>query len=80
MNRFDYIAYDPQSMKIQADIKHVTKQLEALIETSVTCPRSKAVALTNLEIVYMWVGKGIRNDQVMRSQLPPTLKEERNNS
>jgi len=79
MNRFDYIAFDSQSIKIQADIKHVARQLEALIETSIQCPRSKASALTNLELVYMWVGKGVRNDQAMRNQLPPVLQEERNN-
>lgn len=77
MGRFDYITYDETSQLKQAKIKNLCVQLSDLINESIECPRSVEKAQTHLEEVYMWTGKGIRNDQVMRSTLPPTLDEAR---
>jgi len=30
-------------------------------------PRAKALAITKLEEVYMWIGKAIRDDQIKRN-------------
>jgi hypothetical protein len=76
MNRFDYFAYDDISKKLQSDIKEVCIRLETEIDASIICPRSKALALTKLEELYMWCGKGIRNDQLKRAT--SKLQEESN--
>lgn len=75
--RFDYVAYDEQAIHDQACFKQAMTSLESMIEISIQCPRSKALALTKLEEVYMWIGKGIRNDQISRNK-HTKLQEERN--
>lgn len=66
MSRFDYIKYDDISLSLQTQCKIAVEDLEGHIEGAVKCPRSKALALTKLEEVYAWIGKGIRNDQIER--------------
>jgi len=39
-------------------------------------PRAKALAITKLEEVYMWIGKAIRDDQIKRNG-SAELQEER---
>ena len=65
-SRFDYIAYDEKSQKIQADFKADVISLESMINGRIKCPVSRHEAIKNLELVYMWIGKGIRNDQIQR--------------
>lgn len=78
MSRFDYVAYDAQATADQANMKVQVTNLEHEIEMTIKCPRSKALVLTKLEEVYMWIGKGIRNDQIARNGSAP-LQEGRNN-
>lgn len=66
-NRFDYVKYDEQAAKDQAAFKNVFEALDDQIEARITCPRSKALAYTKAEEAYMWIGKGIRNDQINRN-------------
>jgi len=61
-SRFDYV-------KLQMSV------LEAGIE-QLQSPRAKALALTNLEQAYMWIGKAIRDDQIARNG-SAELQEER---
>lgn len=77
--RFDYVQYDEKSNNTQAAFKAIAINFVNAIEEHVQCPRSKASALTNLELVYMWIGKGIRNDQIKRNS-NTNLQEGRSNS
>lgn len=79
MNRFDYVKYDEKAQAQQASMKDNFVHMEALITANIQDPRAKALALTALEESYMWVGKGIRNDQIARNGVAE-LQEERCNS
>ncbi len=79
MSRFDYVAYDQVATNRQQAFKISMQRLEENINTHVDCPRSKALALTKLEEVYMWIGKGVRNDQIERNN-QTELQEQRSNS
>jgi len=79
MGRFDYVQYDEQAQLDQNTFKTAVTELEVLIENSLQSPRAKALALTKLEEVYMWVGKAIRDDQIKRNGSAP-LQEARTNS
>lgn len=66
MSRFDYVKYDDLAQAEQAEFKELCTTLEQRILT-LTSGRPKALALTKLEEVYMWIGKTIRDDQIMRN-------------
>jgi hypothetical protein len=68
MSRFDHVIYDESSIDFQESLKMVIVSLEHVIERGIKCERSKALALTKLEESYMWMGKGIRNDQIARNE------------
>lgn len=78
-SRFDYVKYDNASQVDQEEAKHHCMVLEGFINENIECGRSKASALTKLEECYMWIGKGIRNDQIARNG-SAELQEERTNS
>lgn len=75
MSRFDYVKYDDTAMDSQAILKNKFVELESLIESKVTSPRPKALAMTKLEECYMWVGKAIRDDQLVRDNVTERRKE-----
>jgi hypothetical protein len=77
--RFDYVKYDETAIKHQELAKVGVETLAGYIEKNLHSPRAKALALTKLEEVYMWVGKAIRDDQVTRNGGAP-LQEQRNAS
>ncbi len=79
VSRFDYVKYDDQAGYDQDAFKKGVSALEALIEEKVKSPRAKALALTKLEECYMWIGKGIRDDQIVRNG-SAELQENRGNS
>lgn len=76
--RFDYVAYDDKATQTQASAKSLATTFENFIEQNIKSPRAKALALTNLEEVYMWIGKAIRDDQITRNGAAP-LQEGRGN-
>lgn len=78
MSRFDYIAYDEKATKDQANFKGEFQSLEGHVGAVIKCPRSKALILTKLEEAYMWIGKGIRSDQIERNGAAE-LQESRGN-
>lgn len=78
-SRFDYVKYDVASTNLQEAFKESVTRLERGIETNLKSPRAKALALTKLEEVYMWVGKAIRDDQITRNG-SAELQEERNDT
>lgn len=67
MGRFEYIEYDKLAKGHQLNARLDCENLEKLINEILVSPRSKALALTKLEEVYMWIGKGIRDDQIARN-------------
>ncbi len=77
-NRFDYVAYDAWAQEQQAEIKQKCVELQSLID-GLTPGRYQSLATTDLEKVYMWTGKAIRDEQIQRNGLAP-LQEERTNS
>lgn len=82
MGRFDYVKFDQESQNIQAMFKERFEVMEAVVDMMIADPRSKALTLTSLEEAYMWIGKGIRNDQIARggaAELQEERKEERKN-
>lgn len=92
MSRFDYVKYDERAIANQAEFKKKCEELERRINNiggmldplvdKAFCSRAKENAIKSLEEVYMWIGKGIRDEQVARnlSGNPPPLQEERNNA
>lgn len=86
MSRFDYVKYDDHAFALQGLTKDMVMELEKMIDTigSSLDPladkskvgRSKAMAITKLEEVYMWIGKAIRDDQIARTPVVE-LEEER---
>ena len=78
MSRFDYVKYDEKSVAIQDLLKQQIQILEKCVDDNIQDPRSKALVMTKLEEAYMWMGKGVRNDQINRNGSAP-LQEERKN-
>ena len=76
MSRFDYIRYDAVRAETQADFKDTFLHVEKLIETNVKSKRAQKLALTALEVCYMWIGKGLRDDQI-EANGSAELEEER---
>jgi hypothetical protein len=64
--RFDYVRYDAEAQKTQAEFKAAFEKLEALTDSGLKNGRAKSLALTKLEEAYMWVGKAIRDEQVAK--------------
>jgi len=83
-SRFDYVKYDAGAMDDQVQAKVLVERIETFINgigyaqgvVSKDCGRAKALALTKLEEVYMWIGKALRDDQIARNG-SAELKEER---
>ncbi len=93
MSRFDYVKYDAKAQALQEFIKKEVQEFESVIigigldsigqsengKTVASLMRAKALALTALEEMYMWAGKAIRDEQILRNGSAP-LEESRTNS
>lgn len=79
MSRFDYVKYDDTACTQQNSAKSVCSVLESFIDQNCNSPRAKALALTKLEECFMWIGKAIRDDQILRNGCAE-LKEGRINA
>lgn len=66
MSRFDYVKYDDIASMQQASAKERFESVAAMIG-SLGDGRAKALAFTKLEEAYMWVGKAIRDEQLVRT-------------
>lgn len=64
--RFGYVKYDEKSLAdclaAKAEFVRVTEFVESILPPG----RPLSLALTHLEDAFMWVGKGIRDAQVIR--------------
>jgi hypothetical protein len=78
-SRFDYVKYDDNSNKAQANLKIEFEALEEIITQETTPGRAQSLIFTKLEEAYMWCGKAIRDDQIKRNGSAP-LEEGRSNS
>jgi len=67
MSRFDFIRYDEKAQLQQAKVKSACEMLERAIEENVMPGTRKQDALKSLEECYMWTGKAIRDEQIMRN-------------
>lgn len=74
MSRFDYIKYDELSQDQQRILKDKFEALELEIDL-LPLGRGKATAITKLEEAYMWVGKAIRDYQIVRTGVSEPLEE-----
>lgn len=77
MSRFDYVKYDEQSVATQEVIKKAFTDIEFAL-SNIADGRAKSLALTKIEEAYMWCGKGIRDQQLMRNK-DTELQEDRTN-
>jgi hypothetical protein len=75
ISRFDYIKYDDDAVKTQASFKQAMISIEAAIESGIVSPGAKHKAIQHLEECYMWIGKGIRDDQIHRDGFAPLMEE-----
>ena len=76
-NRFDYVQYDEQATAIQNQFKVEVQKLESMIE-KMGAGRYQSMAMTALEETYCWIGKAIKEHQIMRNGTAP-LQEGRKN-
>lgn len=66
VSRFSYIKYDQQSSDLQQALKAKFEEIEHILLTHLSPSREQSACLTQLEVAYMWTGKAIRNDQILR--------------
>lgn len=80
-SRFDYIAYDETSQRDQLEAKKAVQGVETVIDMIMPemTNRAKEQAIICLEQCYMWIGKGIR-DQQIKANGKATIQEQRVNS
>ncbi len=64
--RFDYVKYDETATGQMQLAKEACQVLEHQIER-LEDGRAKSLALTHLEITYMWIGKALRDECVARN-------------
>lgn len=79
MSRFDYVRYDERAARHQADFKEAFTSIENMINIYLKPGQAKDSALTKLEESYMWIGKAIRDEQIVRNK-GTELQEERGDS
>jgi hypothetical protein len=64
--RFTYVKYDEVSTEKQETFKKLFEEIERFAEVSLKDSREKSLFMTAIEEAYMWTGKAIRNEQIMR--------------
>lgn len=67
MGAFDSVSYNDKSLKIQQDVKFAFENVEDVIERNFKeHSREVSLALTKIEEAYMWLGKDIKRQQLVR--------------
>ncbi len=77
--RFDYVAYDEKAAEDQRQFKAMFEEIEIACSRHLKPGRASSLVFTKLEEAYMWIGKAIRDEQIVRNGSAP-LQETRNNS
>ena len=75
--RFDYVKYDEQATKQQASFQDDFQIIEGQVER-LKDGRAKSLAMTHLEIAYMWVGKALRDECIARNPETDDVPERTN--
>lgn len=78
ISRFDYVAYDAEAALQQAELKNIVQDLETKIY-NLGLTEYTDDAIKQLEIFYMYCGKIIRDQQILRNGSAP-LQEARKDS
>lgn len=65
-SRFDYIKYDQEAQDDQSFFRGKCEEIEQELDNHRE-GRTRSLAFTALEELYMWIGKMIRDDQVTRT-------------
>lgn len=63
---FDYVKYDQQATIQQEELKKKFQELENMA-SNLKSGRAKSLAMTYLEITYMWIGKALRDECIERN-------------
>lgn len=77
--RFDYVKYDAKAEEDQKQFKAMFEEMDVAVTRNLKPGRASSLVFTKLEEAYMWVGKAIRDEQIVRNGSAP-LQEERTNS
>ena len=72
--RFDYVKYDEHAMIQQSAFKEAFQKVE-IMASDLKEGRAKSLVMTYLEIAYMWVGKALRDEQILRNPETPDIPE-----
>lgn len=64
---FDYIKYDTKATEDSAEFKAEFEDMENLVNFKLKPGRASSLVKTKLEEAYMWVGKAIRDEQIVRN-------------
>lgn len=67
MSRFDCVKYDEKAREDQEYFKAIFQELDRAVSKELKPGRASSLILTKLEEAYMWVGKAIRDEQIVRS-------------
>jgi hypothetical protein len=64
MDTFEYVKFThPTVVEGHEMVKRVAEEMEDVLRNSISSPRHLALAITRLEEVMFWAGKGFANDQ-----------------
>jgi hypothetical protein len=64
--RLEYVKYDDISLENNARFKLIFESILGNLEYSLKDSREKELALNAVEEAFMWVGKAIKSDQIIR--------------
>lgn len=67
MSRFDYVKYDGKATEDSAQFKKLFEEVEAAIVRNLKPGRASGKALDKIEEGFMWIGKAIRDEQLVRN-------------
>ena len=71
--------YDEKATEDQKQFKAMFEEMETAVTRNMKPGRASSLVLTKLEEAYMWVGKGIRDEQIARNGSAPA-QEQRSDS
>jgi hypothetical protein len=68
MSRFESIKFDKSHLKLAEKAAALSIEVERFI-SELHKGRSSAMAITHLEECHVWMGKAIRDDQIIRGRI-----------
>lgn len=77
-NTFSYVRYDQESVTKQETLKGMFEAIEAYCRSNLYPGRASSLVYTKLEEAYMWTGKAIRDQQIIRNSQTEHVAERTN--